>query len=54
MVSFGNANGKNSQSSVYVSPPSTLRQAISTGKVSFLERWIADYPDAKIIYLFLQ
>jgi peptide/nickel transport system substrate-binding protein len=33
---------------VDVSPPSTLRQAISTGKVSFFRAsWIADYPDAE-------
>jgi peptide/nickel transport system substrate-binding protein len=33
---------------VDISPPSTLRQSISTGKVSFSERaWIADYPDAE-------
>lgn len=31
-----------------MSPPSTLRQAISTGKVSFFRAsWIADYPDAE-------
>jgi ABC-type transport system substrate-binding protein len=31
-----------------VNPPSTLRQAISTGKVSFFRAsWIADYPDAE-------
>ncbi|MCB9425415.1 MAG: ABC transporter substrate-binding protein [Flavobacteriales bacterium] len=34
--------------SVDVNPPSTLRQAISTGKVSFFRAsWIADYPDAE-------
>jgi ABC-type transport system substrate-binding protein len=33
---------------VDISPPSTLRQAISTGKVSFFRAsWIADYPDAE-------
>ncbi len=33
---------------VDVSPPSTLRQSISTGKVSFFRAsWIADYPDAE-------
>ena len=33
---------------VDMSPPSTLRQAISTGKVSFFRAsWIADYPDAE-------
>jgi peptide/nickel transport system substrate-binding protein len=33
---------------VDVSPPSTLRQAISTGKVAFFRAsWIADYPDAE-------
>lgn len=31
-----------------VNPPATLRQAISTGKVSFFRAsWIADYPDAE-------
>lgn len=31
-----------------VNPPSTLRQAISSGKVSFFRgSWIADYPDAE-------
>lgn len=31
-----------------VTPPSTLRQAIATGKVSFFRAsWIADYPDAE-------
>jgi peptide/nickel transport system substrate-binding protein len=31
-----------------VNPPSTLRQAIATGKVSFFRAsWIADYPDAE-------
>lgn len=34
--------------SVDINPPSTLRQAISTGKVSFFRAsWIADYPDAE-------
>ncbi|UYW01576.1 ABC transporter substrate-binding protein [Flavobacterium agricola] len=33
---------------VDVTPPSTLRQAIATGKVSFFRAsWIADYPDAE-------
>ncbi|WP_306353899.1 ABC transporter substrate-binding protein [Flavobacterium sp. '19STA2R22 D10 B1'] len=33
---------------VDVNPPSTLRQAIATGKVSFFRAsWIADYPDAE-------
>jgi len=33
---------------VDVSPPSSLRQAITTGKVSFFRAsWIADYPDAE-------
>lgn len=33
---------------VDVNPPSTLTQAISTGKVSFFKAsWIADYPDAE-------
>ncbi len=33
---------------VDMSPPSTLRQSISTGKVSFFRAsWIADYPDAE-------
>lgn len=33
---------------VDISPPSTLRQAISTGKVTFFRAsWIADYPDAE-------
>ncbi len=33
---------------VDVSPPATLRTAISTGKVSFFRAsWIADYPDAE-------
>jgi peptide/nickel transport system substrate-binding protein len=33
---------------VDVSPPSTLTQSISTGKVSFFKAsWIADYPDAE-------
>jgi len=33
---------------VDVTPPSTLRQAIATGKVSlFRASWIADYPDAE-------
>jgi peptide/nickel transport system substrate-binding protein len=33
---------------VDISPPSTLRQAISTGKVAFFRAsWIADYPDAE-------
>lgn len=33
---------------VDINPPSTLRQAISTGKVSFFRAsWIADYPDAE-------
>jgi peptide/nickel transport system substrate-binding protein len=33
---------------VDISPPSTLRTAISTGKVSFFRAsWIADYPDAE-------
>jgi ABC-type transport system substrate-binding protein len=33
---------------VDISPPSTLRSAISTGKVSFFRAsWIADYPDAE-------
>lgn len=33
---------------VEVSPPSTLRQAISTSKVDFFRAsWIADYPDAE-------
>jgi peptide/nickel transport system substrate-binding protein len=32
---------------VDISPPSTLRQSISTGKVSFQSEWIADYPDAE-------
>lgn len=33
---------------VDISPPSTLRQAISSGKVSFFRAsWIADYPDAE-------
>jgi peptide/nickel transport system substrate-binding protein len=33
---------------VDISPPSTLRQSISTGKVSFFRAsWIADYPDAE-------
>jgi ABC-type transport system substrate-binding protein len=33
---------------VDVTPPSTLTQAISTGKVSFFKAsWIADYPDAE-------
>lgn len=36
------------QITVDVSPPSTLRQAISSGKVSFFRAsWIADYPDAE-------
>lgn len=36
------------QVTVDVSPPSTLRQAISSGKVSFFRAsWIADYPDAE-------
>ena len=36
------------QVTVDISPPSTLRQAISTGKVSFFRAsWIADYPDAE-------
>jgi peptide/nickel transport system substrate-binding protein len=31
-----------------VNPPSTLRQAIATGKVTFFRAsWIADYPDAE-------
>ncbi len=31
-----------------INPPSTLRQAISTGKASFFRgSWIADYPDAE-------
>lgn len=34
--------------SIDVNPPATLRQAISTGKVSFFRAsWIADYPDAE-------
>jgi peptide/nickel transport system substrate-binding protein len=34
--------------SIDVNPPSTLRQAISSGKVSFFRAsWIADYPDAE-------
>jgi len=34
--------------SVDINPPSTLRQAISTGKISFFRAsWIADYPDAE-------
>ena len=33
---------------VEVSPPSTLRQAMATGKVDFFRAsWIADYPDAE-------
>lgn len=33
---------------VDVSPPSTLRQSMATGKVSFFRgSWIADYPDAE-------
>jgi len=33
---------------VDISPPSTLRQSISTGKVGFFRAsWIADYPDAE-------
>lgn len=33
---------------VDVTPPSTLRQAIATGKVSFFRAsWIADYPDSE-------
>lgn len=33
---------------VDISPPSTLRQAIATGKVTFFRAsWIADYPDAE-------
>ncbi|MDD3004514.1 ABC transporter substrate-binding protein [Flavobacterium sp.] len=33
---------------VDINPPSTLRQAISTGKVTFFRAsWIADYPDAE-------
>lgn len=33
---------------VDISPPSTLRQSISTGKVAFFRAsWIADYPDAE-------
>jgi peptide/nickel transport system substrate-binding protein len=33
--------------------PSTLRQSISTGKVSFFRAsWIADYPDAEKLSLF--
>lgn len=36
------------QVEIDVSPPSTLRTAISTGKVSFFRgSWIADYPDAE-------
>ena len=36
------------QVEIDMSPPSTLRQAISTGKVSFFRAsWIADYPDAE-------
>lgn len=34
--------------SIDTNPPSTLRQAIATGKVSFFRAsWIADYPDAE-------
>ena len=34
--------------SIDVNPPATLRQAISTGRVSFFRAsWIADYPDAE-------
>ncbi len=34
--------------SIDVMPPSTLRQSIATGKVSFFRgSWIADYPDAE-------
>jgi peptide/nickel transport system substrate-binding protein len=35
---------------VDISPPSTLRQSISTGKVFFRASWIADYPMPRIIY----
>jgi peptide/nickel transport system substrate-binding protein len=36
------------QVAIDVNPPSTLRQAISTGKVSFFRAsWVADYPDAE-------
>jgi ABC-type transport system substrate-binding protein len=36
------------QVEIDISPPSTLRTAISTGKVSFFRAsWIADYPDAE-------